>query len=483
MSEVHDIRNAYKMGNSLAEISRKTGRDVKTIKKYLNMEKSNDSPKPPIVKPSILDPFKFVIVTWLTDDTRCWFKQHHTAQRIFDRLRMEEGYQGSYSTVQRFVRKYKLDHPGDKRGYQELVWHPGEAQVDTGEADFIVSGQRRRLKFLTISFPYSNFSLTQIVQDVSALSICQALKDIFTYIGGVPKLLVFDNASGVGRKVHGKVMENQLFSRFRTHYVFDLRFCNPYSGHEKGNVESKIGDTRRNLFVPVRSFVDVKSFNQKLLQECDARGAKKHYKKGVPIYELFEEEKTVLSFLPTHDFDVCEYRNASTDKYGRVQVGTKHFYGTRPELAGHELLVRIRTDTVTIFDEKQREIETYARAFGSKYTEFTNVAFSLKHLSNHPGAWFNSKVRESMKPDFQTIIDNLDAYRRKKLLKTLNTLSEVYGYELATQAIQEAFDKDNLDFDTIATLAARLKDGGIDLPPSKGPSLKEYDAILQEASK
>ena len=88
-----------------------------------------------------------------------------------------------------------------------------------------------------------------------------------------------------------------------------------------------------------------------------------------------------------------------------------------------------------------------------------------------------------MKPDFQTIIDNLDAYRRKKLLKTLNTLSEVYGYELATQAIQEAFDKDNLDFDTIATLAARLKDGGIDLPPSKGPSLKEYDAILQEASK
>ncbi len=38
MSEIYDIRNAYKMGNSLAEISRKTGRDAKTIKKYLNEE-------------------------------------------------------------------------------------------------------------------------------------------------------------------------------------------------------------------------------------------------------------------------------------------------------------------------------------------------------------------------------------------------------------------------------------------------------------
>lgn len=63
MSEVHDIRTAYKMGNSLAEISRKTGRDVKIIRKYLHVEKSNDSPKPPIVKPSILDPFKRIIVT------------------------------------------------------------------------------------------------------------------------------------------------------------------------------------------------------------------------------------------------------------------------------------------------------------------------------------------------------------------------------------------------------------------------------------
>lgn len=114
MTEVFYIRNAYRMGDSLAEISRKTGRDVKTIRKYLNPEESNDDPRPPILKPSILDPFKKIIVTWISENSQGSGKQDLTTQRIFDRLKTEEGYQGSYSTVQRFVRRYMKDHPANQ---------------------------------------------------------------------------------------------------------------------------------------------------------------------------------------------------------------------------------------------------------------------------------------------------------------------------------------------------------------------------------
>ncbi|MDU1289744.1 MAG: hypothetical protein E6955_09710, partial [Bifidobacterium longum] len=31
------------------------------------------------------------------------------------------------------------------------------------------------------------------------------------------------------------------FQAFQAHYGFDCSFCNPYSGHEKGAVESKVG--------------------------------------------------------------------------------------------------------------------------------------------------------------------------------------------------------------------------------------------------
>ena len=39
------------------------------------------------------------------------------------------------------------------------------------------------------------------------------------------------------------ITETKLFSCFRAHYGFRIRFCNPHAGHEKGNVENKVGTT------------------------------------------------------------------------------------------------------------------------------------------------------------------------------------------------------------------------------------------------
>ena len=60
-------------------------------------------------------------------------KQRHTAGRIYDRLVVERGYEGSYSTVQRFVRDWRLARSvGGGEGYLELEWAPGTCQVDFG---------------------------------------------------------------------------------------------------------------------------------------------------------------------------------------------------------------------------------------------------------------------------------------------------------------------------------------------------------------
>lgn len=51
--------------------------------------------------------YKIIIERWLTEDLRAPRKQRHTAQRIFERLRTEEHFQGSLSTVQNYVRKIR----------------------------------------------------------------------------------------------------------------------------------------------------------------------------------------------------------------------------------------------------------------------------------------------------------------------------------------------------------------------------------------
>ena len=81
-------------------------------------------------------------------------KQHHTAQRIYERLVEEQGYTGSYSVVQRYLKKCRSVQT--EKANLELVWDPGPAQVDFGEADFYENGKLVRKKYLTVSFPYSN---------------------------------------------------------------------------------------------------------------------------------------------------------------------------------------------------------------------------------------------------------------------------------------------------------------------------------------
>lgn len=185
MSQVNYIRDLSNSGYRIAEISKKLKLDRKTVRKYLNQE--DFSPTPPVKHPvpSKLDPYKPKILEWLAEDQHVWQKQH-TAKRILDRLREEEGFDGSYSIVQRYVKSVR--HAQQARATQELVWEPGSTQVDFGEADFNVNGVCRRMKYLTVSFPYSNDGFTQVFGGETAECVCQGLRNIFEYIGGVPAL-------------------------------------------------------------------------------------------------------------------------------------------------------------------------------------------------------------------------------------------------------------------------------------------------------
>ena len=88
MSQINHIKDLSNCGYRISEISEKTGSDPKTIRKYLSQE--DFSPEPPVVKqfPSKLDPFKPVIQEWLDEDKKHWRKQHHTAKRVYERLKI-----------------------------------------------------------------------------------------------------------------------------------------------------------------------------------------------------------------------------------------------------------------------------------------------------------------------------------------------------------------------------------------------------------
>ncbi|AEJ40407.1 transposase (25) [Sulfobacillus acidophilus TPY] len=87
MSTIDQIKWLQAQGYGVSAIADFLGCDRKTVRKYL--QQTNFSPTVPVKRPrtSKLDPYKATIDTWLAEDTHHWYKQRHTAQRIFDRLR------------------------------------------------------------------------------------------------------------------------------------------------------------------------------------------------------------------------------------------------------------------------------------------------------------------------------------------------------------------------------------------------------------
>jgi hypothetical protein len=80
-------------------------------------------------------------------------KQRHTAPRLFDRLRTEEGYSGGYTVVREYVASATLC---SREMFVPLSHRPRHAQADFGETDAYIAGQKVRFHYFCMDLPQSS---------------------------------------------------------------------------------------------------------------------------------------------------------------------------------------------------------------------------------------------------------------------------------------------------------------------------------------
>ena len=479
MSKQNSIRQLWRQGDSVAEIARKTGVSRDTVYKYRN--KDDFSPALPKKRnvPSKLDPYKPLIDQWLEDDLKFNRKQRHTAKRIHRRLVEEHDADVSVSTVERYVRAAKAERARSSEQYLDLCWAPGEAQADFGECDFYVRGIKRRLSYFVMTFPFSNVGLAQVFPGENAECVCQALRNIFEYLGGVPTKIVFDNAAGVGRRVCDEVRTTDLFAACSSQYGFRYRFCNPYSGNEKGSVENKVGFIRRNLFVPVPYIGAAEDYNRKLLDKCMEFSRKPHWLKGEPEEQLFQEDRFALLGLPEKPLDCVTYVTRRADKKGKVSVGPKgrHLYSTDPSMARREMIVGLRATDIDIFDADGTFVCTHPRAYGNAPTDSTDPASQLGLLAWNIGAWENSKVRASLPAQLRDHMDSLGKDALRAEVKVMRDQSVTSGWSATVQAMEAAYAATGrIDEASVSVVAARLESGVVTY--DEPVDLSVYDGFM-----
>ena len=195
------IRILDARGVSWRRIAREVGVSRQTVRKYAQLE--DCSPKPPVraESRSKLDPYKPLIDKWLEADRFMPRKQRHTARRVYDRLVAEQGFDGSYPIVQRYVKRWRQEHRVPGEGYLELEWSPGVMQVDFGLAQAVIAGNRTDVHCLVVSFPHSNMRYAVALPGENAECVCEGLRVVFDHAGVAPRVMVLDNATGAGHRV------------------------------------------------------------------------------------------------------------------------------------------------------------------------------------------------------------------------------------------------------------------------------------------
>lgn len=212
---IESIRDMGRQGLANAETQRRTGVSQPTVRKYLAMD--DFSPQMPAKsrRGSVLDPRKPFIDSILEGDLHVWLKQRHSAQRIHERLLGETPCAGGYGIVKKHVRERRARMKAPETAFVGLVWAPGEAQAGSGDVDVVCRGERVRMHFFALGFPFSDMGFCQLFAGETSERVCRGLKDVFERVGGVPHRIVLDNAAGAGRKIGGKVTEAELFSGVR----------------------------------------------------------------------------------------------------------------------------------------------------------------------------------------------------------------------------------------------------------------------------
>lgn len=488
MDKIDDIRRLGRRGASVASIARDTGVSEPTVRRYLREADLSERPPSPGRAPSSpsLEPYGALVDSWLEEDRRCWFKQRHTAKRVYDRLVEEAGYTGSYSTVQRYVRRRREEVAAGRdareaQGFLLLDWLPGECQVDFGQADFRVRGVAQRGHFLVVVFPHSNVGLAQVFWGETAECVCQGLRSVFEFLGGVPARAVFDNATEVGRRVGDGIVTSGLFRRFAAHYGLDYSFTNPYSGNEKGSVENKVGTLRRNLFVPVPQLWDVKAYNERLLGACLERSeGKRHHRKGSPESELFEEDRAALSPLPGAPFACVTWVTRKCDKQGGFKAGGDHRYSAGPAMASREVAVAMGAFDVTVVGDGGEVLATYERQWGDAPTDSADPLLQLKLLCSRPGGWRDSVVRKSLPGELVAFLDSEDGAGLRRDLRALRDAASRRGWSAAVEgALRSLGATGAVDAATLELSAARAAAGDASVEYDEPVDLSGYDRAFE----
>jgi transposase len=448
VARVHAIRLLHQQGWSNRRIARELGIDRGTVNRYVcrAREGPNAANAPtgsgedgrskaanaPLGSgpASRSEPYRSIIEGKLD--------QGLSAQRIYQDLVVDHGFEGSYHSVRRFVRKLTAARP---LPFRRMECEPGqEAQVDLGKGAPVrrTDGRRKRPHVFRIVLSYSRKGYSEAIWRQDTETFLRCLENAFWSLGGVPKTLVVDNLKAAVVKADWFDPElNPKLEAFCRHYGTVVLPTKPYTPRHKGKSEREINYVQTNG-LKGHEFNGLADENSHLQWwETHVADTRIHGTTRKQVGKVFlEEERSALLALPPSRFPSFNEVQRSVHCDGHVEVA-KAYYSVPPEYVGRRVWVRWDGRVVRVFNERLEQIAIHLQREAGKFSTDAKHIVSQKISGVERGAAWWLKRASRIGPDAERWAKDMLAERGIQGVRVLvGLLSLTHRHE--EQAIERA---------------------------------------------
>lgn len=385
--DIRELLRHLRQGRSHRAIARNLGVDRKTVRRYREWANEQGLLKgrlppagelqrlldatlnaaPPPQNVSSVEPFRPIV-----EQLR---ERGVEMAAIHARLK-ERGYQGSYASVVRFVRRLE---PRTPEVVLRVETPPGEeAQVDFGSAGKMldVDGDLRKAWAFVMILSWSRHQYVEFVFDQKVETWLRCHRHAFEFFGGVPRRVVLDNLkAGIAKRCWEEPQAQFAYRECAEHYGFLIDPHKPGKPEHKGKVEQGgVHYVKRN-FLAGRDPGPQSDANREVLRWVEeTAGQRIHGTTRERPRQRYEHERTALQPLPRAPYDLATWKRVKLHRDGHV-VFDKAYYSAPFRLRDQKLWVRGGAREVRIFTPDYQLVATHARAQhpGQRRTEFSHL--------------------------------------------------------------------------------------------------------------
>jgi transposase len=348
LGELMMILDLHRQGLSITAIARRTGRDPKTVRKYVarGLEPPAYGPRQ-VGRPGKLAPY----LGYLRERVAAF--PQLTATRLTRELR-ERGYTGAYTAVKRFVAAIRPD--SGPKPFEVRFETPAGQQAQVDFARFVTEftdepGVTRIIWLFSLVLGYSRHIFARFVMHQDLQTLLRSHMQAFAAIGGVPIEILYDRmkTAVTGEDQEGHIVYNRSLLALAKHYGFHPRACRPYRAKTKGKVERPFSYIRQDFFL-ARTFRDLEDLNAQLDEWLTTvANVRVHGTTQRVVAEAFAAEKPDLQVLPATPFDALLKLERRVSNDGLVSIGGNYY--SVPDRTRRVVEVHQLPDQIRIIDE------------------------------------------------------------------------------------------------------------------------------------